>query len=125
LNRAQQYGLATQDAEAALKLDPNCDVALAAKGETLTATGDDWAALPHAKRAAELNPRNALAWYLSGEIDAKHHSFATAAEALTKVIELQPSDHDALELREKCYRELGRTADADADAARRKTLEKK
>ena len=77
------------------------------------------------KRAAELNPRNALAWYLAGEIDAKHHSFADAAEALTKVISLQPSDHDALELREKCYRELGRTADAEADAARRKTLEKK
>ncbi|HEY2343071.1 MAG TPA: hypothetical protein VGH90_08595, partial [Chthoniobacteraceae bacterium] len=106
-------------------LDVNSDAALAARGEALNATGEDWKALPDVKRAAEINPKNPLAWYLRAVIEAKHRNFADAAEASSKVLELHPNDREALGLREKSYRSLGKTAEADADAARNKSLEKK
>jgi tetratricopeptide (TPR) repeat protein len=125
LNRARQYDLSLEDCESALKLDPNCDAALAARGEALNATGDDWKALPDVKRATEINPHNPLAWYVRGVIESKHHNFAESADAFGKVLELQPNDREALAFREKSYRALGKTTEADADAAHNKSLEKK
>lgn len=125
LNRLQQYALSDADTEAALKLNPDCDTALAARAESLAATGFDWKALPDAKRAAELNPRNELALFLLGKIEVQHHNYAEAVLALTKLIGVQPKDREALQLREKSYRELGRTAEAETDAAVQKTLELK
>jgi len=117
LNIAGQYDLSIKDTDDALKLDANCDAALAARAEEMVSTGKDWQALPEAKRATEINPKNALAWFLIGQIENKHHNFAQATQALSKTLELQPGDRDAIALREKSYRELGKTAEADADAA--------
>jgi tetratricopeptide (TPR) repeat protein len=125
LNRADQFDLGLEDCETALKLDANNDAALAARGEALNAMGDDWKALPDVKRAAEINPRNALAWYLRGLIESRHHNFADAAAALSKVLELHPNDREALVLRETSYRALGKTTEANADDALNKSLEKK
>ncbi len=116
LNRAGQYALSDLDTNAALKLNPDCDAALAARGEALLETSKDWEALPAVNRATEINPRNTLAWYLRGVIESKHHNFPAAVDALTKVLELRPRDRDALLLREKTYRELGRTKEANADS---------
>jgi tetratricopeptide (TPR) repeat protein len=125
LNRLQQYALSDADTETALKLNPDCDTALAARAESLEATGSDWKALPDAKRAVELNPRNELALFLLGRIEVKHHNYAEAVAALTKLLGLQPKDREALQLRESSYRVLGRTAEAETDAAVQKTLDHK
>ncbi len=115
LNRVKQYELSALDTAEALKLDANCDTALAVKGEALVADSDYWTALPDVKRAIELNPKNELALYLRGVIESKHHNYPDAVEALSKVLEIRPGDREALQLREKSYRELGRVAEADAD----------
>ncbi len=125
LNRAGQYALSDKDTEAALKLDANCDAALAAKAEALVAHSKELEALPLAEQAVKINPRNQLAWYLQGKINVMRHNFADAVDALTKVLELAPTDIESLTLRWRCYRELGKVTEAEADYSRRISLEKK
>jgi tetratricopeptide (TPR) repeat protein len=117
LNSVQQPALALEDATAALKLEPENDVALTAHGQALAMTGKEWDALPELRRATEINPRNAKAWHWIGEIESRHKNFAAAVEALSRLLELEPGEVSALTMREKSLRALGRRAEADVDAA--------
>jgi tetratricopeptide (TPR) repeat protein len=54
--------------------------------------GDDTAALNHAKKAAELDPNDSRSLMLIGEIHESQKDYATALEAYSAALTLEPSD---------------------------------
>jgi tetratricopeptide (TPR) repeat protein len=121
LRMLRQPTLALVDARIALKLDPGSSAAHFEAACALDALGRTREALAHAEKAASLNPQDPLTWYYRGLLEAKRANFDSAIRFLSRSLTIRESSEALLE-RERCARRLGRTADADVDAQRRKQL---
>ena len=121
LRMLKQPTLALADARIALKLDPGSAAAHFEAACALDSLGRTREALAHAERATSLNPQDSLAWYYRGLLEAKRANFDSAIRFQTRSLAIRESS-EALFERERCARRLGRTADADVDAQRRKQL---
>jgi tetratricopeptide (TPR) repeat protein len=112
-----QYVLALDDAEAALKADPNSPDAEFEMGHDLDALGRSGEALPHIIRATELRPKDPVAWYYRGIIEANRADFTAAVVSQTKSLDIHKSQV-ALEARLNCELRLGLADQAAADQKR-------
>jgi tetratricopeptide (TPR) repeat protein len=121
LRMLRQPTIALADVRIALKLDPGSAAAHFEAACALDALGRTHEALAHVEKATLLNPEDTLAWYYRGLLEAKRANFDSAIRFLSRSLTIRESS-DALLERERCARRLGRTADADVDAQRRKQL---
>jgi tetratricopeptide (TPR) repeat protein len=121
LRQINQNKLALTDAEFALKLDPDSTSAQLQTAQALDSLGRLHEAITHAERATQLNPDDPVSWYYCGLLEAKRANFAAAIECQSRSLAIRKSSGALLE-REKCERQIGRIADAELDAERRKQL---
>jgi tetratricopeptide (TPR) repeat protein len=121
LRMLRQYILALADERIALQLDPGSTAAHLEAASTLASLGRTREALAHAERATSLNPQDPVAWYYRGLLAAKRANFDSAIRYQTRSLAIRESAEALLE-RERCARRLGRIAEADVDAQRRKQL---
>ncbi len=110
----EQYGLAQEDAFKATELDPQSSDALVEEGFATMKLGNLTAAMKEFKTAAELNPKNFIAWRSMGELEMDRANYPAAIGYFTRSLELHESPL-VLQKREKCYRYSGHTAEADRD----------
>jgi tetratricopeptide (TPR) repeat protein len=122
LRDLRQFTLALADAQAALAIDANSAAGHFEAAHDLDGLGRTKEALVHIRRAVELNPNDAVAWYYRGVIEAHRADFAAAIESQTRSLAIHESAV-ALREREKCARRLGSVAQADADLRRVQELE--
>jgi tetratricopeptide (TPR) repeat protein len=120
LNEIGQPGLALQDTETAVKLDPKTAGASAEASYALTKLGRAQEALDQIRRATELDPNFATAWQYRGELEMARGETLSAVESFTHALETNQTA-TALEKREQCYRRLGLFVKAERD--RRARLE--
>lgn len=78
--------------------------------------------LSYAKKATELNPNNSVFWYYLGETQYFLQNYEESIFALSKCLELDPTDTDALEIRSQSYSAIGKTKEAKADLKNLKKL---
>ncbi len=121
LRQINQFTLALADALAAIKLDPGSASAQFQAAHAQDSLGRLSEALRHAERATQLNARDPVSWYYRGLLEAQRANFETAIECQNRSLAIRESSVALLE-REKCERRIGRIADADNDAQRRKQL---
>jgi|ERR1700722_2577393 len=121
LRQINQYNLALADAQAALKLDPASASANFQAAHAQDSLGRSHEAITHARRAALLSPSDPVSWYYLGLLEAQRANFAAAIECQNRSLAIRESSVALLE-REKCERRIGRIADAELDAQRRKQL---
>jgi tetratricopeptide (TPR) repeat protein len=121
LRMLRQPTLALADARIALKVNPGSAAAHFEAACALDALERTHEALAHVEKATLLNPKDTLAWYYRGLLEAKRANFDSAIRFLSRSLTIRESSEALLE-RERCARRLGRTADADVDAQRRKQL---
>lgn len=122
LGALQQPVLALEAANSALAADDKSASAHLEAARGYNALDQPAEALSHASKATELDQKNGAAWLLRGRLEEARTNFASAIESLTKSINLEES-LEALRLREKCERRLGKIKEADADLARIQALE--
>ena len=120
LNEVGQPGLALQDAQTAMTLDPKAAGACAEASYALTKLGRAPEALDQIKRATELDPNFSTAWQYRGELEMARGETLSAVDSLTHALETNQTA-TALEKREQCYRRLGLLVKAEQD--RRARLE--
>jgi tetratricopeptide (TPR) repeat protein len=120
LNEIGQPGLAFQDAQTAMTLDPKAAGACAEASYALTKLGRAQEALDQIKRATELDPNFSTAWQYRGELEMARGETISAVDSFTHAIETNQTA-TALEKREQCYRRLGLLVKAEQD--RRARLE--
>lgn len=114
LNEINQPGLALQDAENAVRLDPKLAGASAECSYALRRLGRADEALRQIKRATELDPTFSTAWQYRGELEMERGESLSAVESLSQAIEKSPTVA-ALQKREQCYRRLGLLLKAEQD----------
>jgi len=68
-----------------------------------------------------LDPNNSNMWFFRGVLERQRADFAGAVTSQTRSIEISES-LGALGEREQCQRRIGKTAEADADLARIRSL---
>lgn len=117
LRNLKQPSLALADAQAALAIDEDSAAANFEAARCLDDLDHSAEALQSAVRATELNPNDAVGWYLRGLIEAKRADFAAAIASQTKSIGINESI-DALRAREEAQRRSGKVREADVDLAR-------
>ncbi len=117
LRNLNQYVLALDDARAALRLDRNSPDAEFEMGHDLDALGRPGEALPHIVRATELRPRDPVAWYYRGIIEANRADFTAAIASQTRSLAIRESTV-ALKARADCELRLGLAPQAAADTQR-------
>jgi tetratricopeptide (TPR) repeat protein len=121
LRQINQYNLALADALVAIKLDPGSASAQFQAAHAQDSLGRSREAMTHAERATFLNPGDPVSWYYRGLLEAQRANFEAAIECQSRSLAIRESTVALLE-REKCERRIGRIADADLDAERRKQL---
>ena len=121
LYQIKQYTLALADAQTALKLDPSSASAHLQAANALDSLDRPHEAIAHAEKTTLLNPGDAVGWYYRGLLEAKRANFDAAIQCQSRSLAIKESNAALLE-REKCERRIGRIADADVDAQRRKQL---
>jgi tetratricopeptide (TPR) repeat protein len=114
LNEINQPGLAWQDAENALRLNPKSAGAYAECSYALTKLSRADEALEQIKRATELDPNFSTAWQYRGELEMERGETLSAIESLSHAIDTSPTVV-ALQKREQCYRRLGLQVKAEQD----------
>jgi tetratricopeptide (TPR) repeat protein len=114
LNEIGQPGLALQDAQTAVTLDPKAAGACAEASYALTKLGRAQEALDQIKRATELDPNFSTAWQYRGELEMARGETLSAVDSLTHALETNQTA-TALEKREQCYRRLGLLVKAEQD----------
>jgi tetratricopeptide (TPR) repeat protein len=123
LRQINQYNLALADAQAAIKLDPGSASAHFQAAHAQESLGHVREAIAHAEKATLLNPGDPVGWYYRGLLEAQCANFEVAIQCQDRSLAIRESSVALLE-REKCERRIGRIADADLDAQRRKQLAK-
>jgi tetratricopeptide (TPR) repeat protein len=121
LRLMNQYTLALADAQVAIKLDPGSASAHFQAAHALESLGRMREAIAQVERATLLNPGDPVSWYYRGLLEAQRADFAAAIQCQSKSLAIRESSVALLE-REKCERRIGRIADAELDAQRRKQL---
>jgi tetratricopeptide (TPR) repeat protein len=121
LYQIKQYTLALADAQTALKLDPSSASAHLQAANALDSLDRPHEAIAHAEKTTLLNPGDPVGWYYRGLLEAKRANFDAAIQCQSRSLAIKESNAALLE-REKCERRIGRIADADVDAQRRKQL---
>src|SRR5262249_45917913 len=121
LRLIKQYALALADARIALMLDPGSALAHFEAANALNSLGRTREALAHAEKNTSLAPKDPVAWYYRGLLETKRANLDAAIRYLSRSLAIRETSEALLE-RERCARRLGRTADANADAQRRKQL---
>jgi tetratricopeptide (TPR) repeat protein len=114
LNDIGQPGLALQDAQTALRLDPKSAGACVESGYALMKLGREPEAFEVVKRATELDPNFSTAWQYRGELEMVRVDYVTAIESLTRALTINQTVA-ALQKREECYRRVGLFVKADQD----------
>jgi tetratricopeptide (TPR) repeat protein len=122
LRDLRQFTLALADAEAALAIDGNSAAAHFEAAHDLDGLGRTKEALVHIRRAAELNPTDAVIWFYRGVIEAHRADYAAAIQSQTRSLAIHESAV-ALRERERCARRVGSVAPADTDLRRAEELE--
>lgn len=121
LRQINQYNLALADAQAAIKLDPGSASAHFQAAHALESLGRLREAMAQVEKATLLNPGDAVSWYYRGLLEAQRANFEAAIQCQNRSLAIRESSVALLE-KEKCERRIGRIADADLDAQRRKQL---
>jgi tetratricopeptide (TPR) repeat protein len=121
LRLIKQYTLALADTRIALKLDSGSAAAHFEAANALDSLERTREALAHAEKATSLNPQDPVAWSYRGLLEAKRADFDSAIRYQSRSLAIRESSEALLE-RERCARRLGRRAEADVDARRRKQL---
>jgi tetratricopeptide (TPR) repeat protein len=121
LRQINQYALALADAQVAIKLDPGSASANFQAAHALESLGRMREAITQAESATLLNPGDPVSWYYRGLLEAQRANFAAAIQCQSRSLAIRESSVALLE-REKCERRIGRIADAELDAQRRKQL---
>ncbi|MBA2744241.1 MAG: hypothetical protein H0U43_08060 [Chthoniobacterales bacterium] len=114
LNDAGQPTLALQDAETALRCEPNSAGAHAESAYALAKLGRGDEAFERVKRATELDQNFSTAWHYRGELEMTRRNFVAAVDSLTRALAINQTPA-ALEKRETCYRQIGLLAKAEED----------
>lgn len=117
LRKLNQYVLALDDAQAALRIDPNSPDAEFEMGHDLDGLGRAGQALPHIVRATQLRPDDPVAWYYRGVVEANRADFKAAIQSQTRSLALRESAV-ALQARIDCELRLGLADAAAADSRR-------
>jgi tetratricopeptide (TPR) repeat protein len=123
LRQINQYNLALADAQVAIKLDPGSASAHFQAAHAEESLGRLREAFTHAEKATLLNPDDPVGWYYRGLLEAQRANFEAAIQCQNRSLAIRESSVALLE-RENCERRIGRIADADLDAQRRKQLPK-
>jgi len=121
LRQINQYTLALADALVGIKLDPGSAAAQFQAAHALDSLGRLGEAITHVEKATSLNPGDPVSWYYRGLLEARRANFDAAIECQSRSLAIRESNVALLE-REECERRIGRIADADNDAQRRKQL---
>jgi tetratricopeptide (TPR) repeat protein len=121
LRQINQYTLALADAQVAIKLDPGSASAHFQAAHAQESLGRMREAITQAERATLLDPGDPVSWYYRGLLEAQRANFAAAIQCQSRSLAIRESSVALLE-REKCERRIGRIADAELDAQRRKQL---
>jgi len=121
LRDIKQYVLALDDAQAALALDANSPEAQFEIGHDLDALGRSKEALPHIIRATELRPKDAVAWYYRGVVEANRADFTAAIASQTRSLAIHESEV-ALRARIDAELRLCLSSQAEADIQRLNTV---
>ena len=117
LRALKQYVLALDDAQAALRAEPNSPNAEFEMGHDLDALGRSREALPHIIRATELRPDDPVAWYYRGIVEANRADFTAAIASQAHSLAIRESEV-ALQARLDCELRLGLSSQAGADRLR-------
>src|SRR3989442_1680985 len=96
LARATHYRAAQQDYESALRVDPIHGEALSGLGVVLARRGLWSEAVPHLRRATEVDPGRAAAWFYLGEALNHVDDLEGARAAHERAVELEPRNTRAL-----------------------------
>ena len=112
---ASQPVLAAQDANAALKLDPQSGTGALIAGQAASQLGHRAEAMRLAKLATENGPRDAEAWEFLAQLQRRRAELTLAIASFSEAIALDPKDADLWRSREACLRTLGRDTEADRD----------
>jgi tetratricopeptide (TPR) repeat protein len=123
LRSLRQFGLALADTEAALALNEDFGPAHLEAAYSLGEIGQRKEAVAEAKQATGLDPNNAAAWLCRGTLEAQNGDCAAAIESQTHSLKIRES-LEALRERAQCLRRLGHRAEADADKARIRQLQR-
>jgi tetratricopeptide (TPR) repeat protein len=121
LRGLNQYVLALNDAQAALRVDPNSPDAQFEMGHDLDGLGRPGEALPHIVRATELRPDDAVAWYYRGIIEANRADYKAAITSQTRSLAIHESAV-ALKARADAELRLNLASQAAADTQRLQQL---
>lgn len=122
LRDLNQFTLALADAQAALRVEHNSAGAHFEAAHALDGLERTSEAVQEIRRATELNPQDAVAWYYRGVLEAQRANFAGAVDAQSRSLALRES-LVALREREQSERRIGKVAEADADLRRINELE--
>jgi tetratricopeptide (TPR) repeat protein len=115
LNKARQWGLALDDAEAALKNNADDVAALVESGHALVHLEKYHDAARCLERATQLDPANPYAWLWRAELANERADHAAAADFASRSLSIRETPA-GLRIRGEALRSLGRTAEADRDA---------
>ena len=121
LRQINQHHLALADAQLAIQLDPGSAAAHFQAAHAQDSLGQAREAMALVERATLLSPDDPVSWYYRGLLEAQRANFAAAIECQSRSLAIRESSAALLE-RENCERRMGRAADADLDAQRRKQL---
>lgn len=114
LNDIGQPTLAIEDAENALRFDPNSAGAHAELGYANSKLGRVDEAIAGVTRASELDPNFSTGWQYRGELEMSRGDFVAAVESFTRALAISQTPA-VLQKREECYRQLGLLTKADED----------
>lgn len=114
LSEAGQPALAFQDAQSALRLDPQNAGAHAEMAYALAKLGRSDEAFAHIQRATEADPNFSTAWHYRGELEMGRDNYLAAIESFTRALAINQTTA-TLRKREECYIKLGRFEEAEAD----------
>jgi tetratricopeptide (TPR) repeat protein len=115
LNMAEQWGLALDDADEALKTNADDVNALVESGHALIHLEQPHDAAERLEKATRLDPANAYAWLWRAELANLRSDHAAAVDFASRSLAIVETPA-ALRFREQSLRALGRNADADRDA---------
>ena len=90
-----RYREAVDEFQAALKIDPNDDIARSSCIKALIILGEVDSALPMAQEHLRRNPENAEGLYLFGAVQRERGQYTDAVRVLTKAVTLQPNSFDS------------------------------
>lgn len=121
LYNLKQITLALAATRAALAVDDKSAAAHFEAAHDLDDLGQKKDALDEARKATELDPKDAQKWLFRGMLEKERADFSAAIESQTRSLAIEESIY-ALDERADCERRLGKTKEADADVARLRQL---